>query len=126
MKLRATIADWAMFPWETQAEQYPSTGPSGISYFRGELEGSPHVDCLLYRNEAGELLGILNYYSVDMAQLEKAGNVNIWIHPEHQRQGIGTLLLDEADKRYGPLNFRQQRYTEAGVAFTERYLRRRK
>lgn len=113
------------FHWASQAEQYPRTGPAGISYFAGEVgDGFPPVDCLLYRGDEGTLLGILNHYSVDYPPWEKAGNVNLWVYPYAFHRGIGTALLDEAMRRW-EIDLDQQRYTHAGAAFVTAYTSRK-
>lgn len=109
-----------VYPWESQAQQYPRRGPEGISYFAGEIpEINYTVDCLLYR-ERGILVGILNHYPADQLPWEKAGNVNVWVHPDYQRRGIGTALVAEAVTRWG-INFDQQRYTEQGAALANSF-----
>jgi len=100
--LTADIPDSAMPTWESQAAQYPRSGPPGISYFRGEVSDSYHVDCLLYRTENGELVGILNHYPADFPPYESEGNMNIWVHPAHRRKGIGTDLFEQAFMRWEP------------------------
>lgn len=109
------------FPWTSQAMQYPTLGPAGISYFAGEIPSINYtVDCLLYRDSEGHLLGILNHYPKDQPPWEKAGNVNIWVHPDAKRRGIGTALLAEADRRWS-INLDQQRFTPEGAAFANAY-----
>lgn len=97
----ATVRDDQMYSWESQAVQYPADGPPGISYFRGQLSDELHVDCLLYRDKNGELIGILNHYPSDIPPHERAGDENIWVHPGHRRQGVGSALLLEARVRWG-------------------------
>lgn len=124
-----------VFSWDNQAAQYDEDGPPGVGYFRGEVEemeakGHPdfYVDCLLYRGADGTLLGILNHYPmtdpVNRPPLEVAGNVNIWVHPDHYGQGIGTALFIEAQERWGPINLDQQRYTTPGANFAEALVRK--
>lgn len=120
--MRATIPSEFIFSWESQAVQYPRTGPAGISYFRGDLDDrEEYVDCLLYRNDAGQLIGILNYYPQNIGVWEKKGNVNIWVKPTHQHCGVASRLLAEADRRW-QIDFEQQRYTPAGLALVRKYL----
>jgi hypothetical protein len=76
----------------------------------------------LWRDEKGELVGILNHYPVDMP-LEKKGNFNIFIDPKAKRQGIATALVSEAIKRYN-VDLRQQRYSREGAAFINEFVRR--
>ena len=107
-----------MYTWDSQAAQYPPTGPPGISYFCGGLSDNLFVDCLLYRDETGELVGILNQYPVDIPPFQRDGDKNIWVHPGRRRQGIGTALLLEAWFRWGPRSIHgggDPKLTESGV-----------
>jgi GNAT superfamily N-acetyltransferase len=112
------------WPFATQRKQYPKKGEPGLSYFRGEFPNEPNiwVDCLLWRDEKGKLVGILNHYPMDMT-LEKKGNVNLFIDPKAKRQGIASALLSEAIKRYN-VDLRQQRYSAEGAAFVNEFVRR--
>jgi GNAT superfamily N-acetyltransferase len=81
------------------------------------------IDCLLYRSRKGTLIGILQYFAEDAPMdLEKAGNMNVFVHPRRQRRGIGLELVAEADRRWH-INWDQQMYTPEGLALIERYLR---
>lgn len=86
--------------------------------------GKPPIDCLLYRGEDGELLGVLNHYPADYPPLERAGNFLVLVKPSARRRGIGTLLLDELDTRYG-LKAEQQAYSAPGRALVAHWLRSR-
>jgi GNAT superfamily N-acetyltransferase len=109
-----------MFSWESQVAQYPPTGPPGISYFRGNLTDELFVDCLLSRDENGELVGILNHYPNDIPPHEQRGGRNIWVHPDRRGQGIGTALTLEALIRFGPPPGGGPKLTDAGLAFAKR------
>jgi uncharacterized protein YndB with AHSA1/START domain/GNAT superfamily N-acetyltransferase len=100
LNLTANVSEDRMYSWGSQAAQYPPKGPPGISYFRGELGDGLHVDCLLYRDESGDLVGILNHYPTDIPPHERAGAQNIWVHPDRRRQGIGSALSAEAFMRW--------------------------
>lgn len=112
------------FSWESQARQYAYRDAPGICLERhstaelGARLGEPlaFIDCLLYRDEDGLLVGILNHYPDSNSEIEHAGNANIWVKPDHQRQGIGTALLKEAMRRWD-LDLEQQNYTTQGVLF---------
>lgn len=101
--LTANVPDGQMYSWESQAVQYPPKGPPGISYFRGQLDQQLYVDCLLYRDEAGDLVGILNHFPTDFPPHERAGDQSVWVHPGRRRQGIGSALITEAFFRWGPV-----------------------
>lgn len=119
---RIVIPDFAMYSWASQAMQYPASDEPGFVYRREHTEAVRHpVDCLLYYSEGGQLIGILNHYPEDIPPFEKAGNVNLWVHPDAQRMGIGMKLLAEADRRW-TIDFNQQQFTLAGAALTRRYL----
>jgi GNAT superfamily N-acetyltransferase len=107
-----------LLSWESQVMQYPVVGEPGIGYFAGVVAGDlPPVDCLLWRDDQGLVRGILNHYPVNYAPYEMAGGVNIWVHPDWQRRGIGRALVTEAVTRWGEINVEQQRFSEAGAAF---------
>ena len=117
-KMRAVgglIPAVANFPefWSQQVGQYPPKGPPGISYFKGVVDADIHVDCLLYRDKRGKLIGVLNHYAFDMPPYESKGNINVMVDPEHQGEGIGKLLLKEAMKRWD-VNLAQQHWTPSG------------
>lgn len=111
--------------WENQVRQYPKEGAPGISYFRGDLEPGNWVDCLLYRDRDGEILGILNYYNQDEYQngvlTEKKGNFCIFTAPKAQRQGIGKKLLEEGIKRYN-IVLEDQMWTPQGFELLKSFL----
>lgn len=113
-----------VFEFNAQADQYPTTGQPGIGYFKGEIDDAHHVDALLYRDDKGKVVGILNHYPMDILPYERAGNVNVMVRPDQQRKGIGLKLLREADKRW-KINFQQQSYSRAGKALVTRYQKMR-
>lgn len=110
------LLDDLLLSWENQVSQYPATGP-GLVYFRGDVNQDVWVDCLL-RYEGGELVGILNHYPVDIKPWERRGNVTVWIHPDHRRQGIGQHLLTRAVERW-QVDLDAQRYTRPGRALAQ-------
>jgi 8-oxo-dGTP pyrophosphatase MutT (NUDIX family)/GNAT superfamily N-acetyltransferase len=112
VKTAASIDPMPEFMVLQQFEQYPQAGPDGIDYFRGEVGGGKHIDCLLYR-EGGRLLGILNHYPFDFPPYERKGNVNVFVHPDARQQGIGTKLLSEAMSRWN-VNLDAQDWTPLG------------
>jgi GNAT superfamily N-acetyltransferase len=111
------VPEERMFTWESQVTQYPETGPPGISYFRGQVTDEVFVDCLLYRDETGELVGILNHYPTALPPYERQGGRNIWVHPDRRRQGIGTALILEAQIRFGRGPGGDPKLTNAGLSF---------
>jgi ribosomal protein S18 acetylase RimI-like enzyme len=107
------------FSWESQARQYAYRDAPGISLERHHLGEWPHwtqIDCLLYRDEEGLLVAILNHYVDSNNPEERAGNCNLWVKPSHQRRGIGTALLRDAMQRWD-IDFEQQRFTSQGLLF---------
>jgi GNAT superfamily N-acetyltransferase len=123
------MASWLMgdiFSWESQAAQYAFRSEPGIHLERhhvGELGNQTVIDCLLSRDEMGMLIGILNHYADNNSELEQEGNINIWVKPDHQRQGVGTALIAEAVRRWG-IDFNQQRYTNEGFALIQSFIGR--
>lgn len=147
------FTDRWLYSWESQVKQYPKRGAPGIELVvatfiapgaepgPARVDGNLQVYCevprdepdmfgqqvftLLYRNTRGRVVGILNYYPTT-TRYEKAGNTNTWVDPSRQRRGVGTKLHDEANRRWGPINYAQQSYSMAGHAFTTKYLERRR
>jgi ribosomal protein S18 acetylase RimI-like enzyme len=110
--------------WTSQAAQYAYRGEPGIHLERhavGKLGFMTEIDCLLYRDEQGLLVGILNHYC-DNAQ--KAGSCNLWVKPGCRRQGVGTALLAEAMRRWDDIDLSAQNYTFDGVAFINRLIQK--
>ena len=103
--------DDEIYTWESQAAQYPVSGPPGISHFVAEVPPDITVECLLYREESGELAGIANYFPVDIPPYEMAGNWALFVRPEWRGQGIGTALMVEGMARWD--------YREDHITFTE-------
>lgn len=122
-EFKPTIPQDQLYSWGSQVCQYPYKGEPGISYQEGPIP-SGIVHCLLYRNEKGHVRGILNYFDF-LTEWEKPGNVNIWVHPRHQGEGIGTALWNEAVRRWG-VTLSGQRFTEAGAKFAEALHRKEK
>ena len=113
----------AMLSWETQVGQYPATGAPGLGYFPGVTRLGT-IDCLLWRNEAGEVVGILNHYPFRTPEGQEPGSINIWVAPGWQRRGIASRLADEALRRW-PIDLSQQRFTAEGAEATRRWARRK-
>jgi GNAT superfamily N-acetyltransferase len=111
-RLIPAVSDFPAF-WSQQVGQYPPKGPAGISYFKGVVDADIYVDCLLYRDKKGKLIGVLNHYAFDMPPYESKGNINVMVDPEHQGEGIGKLLLKDAMKRWD-VNLAQQNWTPSG------------
>lgn len=114
----ASVAEGTYLSWQSQASQYPEHGPPGISYLRGQLTPTYHVDCLLYRDETGQLLGILNHYPADLARVQRKGSVNLWVHPDHRRSGVGRALVLEAVERW-EVRRHHQDFTRSGAELVE-------
>jgi GNAT superfamily N-acetyltransferase len=120
---RPLVADAPqILDWDTQVGWYPPTGPTGVSYFPGETPLGT-IDCLLYRNEAGELVGIFNHYPFRTPEGQEPGTVNVWVKPGWQGRGIATRLGEEAVRRWR-IDIGRQTYTPAGVAYVESWTRK--
>lgn len=118
--LTATVD--SMADWPSQERWYPATGPAGLSYFPG-VTPLGVIDCLLWRSESGELIGILNHYPFTTPDGQVPGSVNFWVKPAWRRRGIGTRLLEEADLRW-QLDMNDQALTAEGVATLTHAFRR--
>ncbi len=104
-----------VFSFESKARQYAFRDTPGINYERhaeGPLGAHTVIDCLLWRDEAGLLRGILNYYPTD-SRWERQGAVNVFVDPDCRRRGIAAALIVEALARW-PIDLQQQRYSAAG------------
>lgn len=119
-----------VYSWESQARQYAPSGEPGISYERHYADGFDRgpenpVDCLLFRNDNGVLVGILNYYPQGdtTGLIEQAGNFNVWVAPDAQRHGVATALLRNARLRW-TINLAQQRWSPQGLAWIKALHRR--
>lgn len=105
--------------WESQVWQYPPTGDPGITLEHYTITIRGHitvVDCLLYRDAQGALIGIWCHYNENNPD-QLPGSCNLWVHPDHQRQGIATALLRRADELWDLRD--QDTYTTAGNAWIE-------
>jgi GNAT superfamily N-acetyltransferase len=102
--------------WEKLSREYPQSGPPGISYFRGVREDGYQVNCLLYRDEEGRLIGFLNHFPSDIPLLEERGHGNVMVHPDHRREGIGRKLMLEFLRRGWEGNAQGYRTTPEGAA----------
>lgn len=125
--IRNRLMTSGVFSWESQAGQYPAIGSPGIRYYRGSFPGKMkfYVDCWLYRDESGELVGILNHYPIP-SRYQKKGDVNIWVRPDKKRCGIATALLKHALKTYDDIDLRRQDYSNEGLMFIKSFVEREK
>jgi GNAT superfamily N-acetyltransferase len=109
----------AIHEWQTQARQYAPTGDPGITVEHHNICIQGHytmVDCLLYRDHDGTLIGIWNHYN-ENNPLQAPGSCNLWVRPDRQRQGIATALLRRADELWDLHD--QDTYTAEGNAWIE-------
>jgi GNAT superfamily N-acetyltransferase len=104
------------------AKQFPLNNGKGITYQTVNYAENTPMDCLLYYNE-GDLLGILFHFPNDFPPFVK-GNVNLVVHPKHRRKGIGTMLMDEAKKRWD-LKFDSHSFTDDGNYFLYGYVKKK-
>jgi GNAT superfamily N-acetyltransferase len=104
------------YDWGHEACQYAHYGTPGIHLETHAFMQSV-VDCLLYRDEAGLLIGILNHYN-ENNPYEGPGAMNVWVKPENQRQGIATELLRRANELW-TLSNEHLKYTPDGDAWIE-------
>ncbi len=108
--------------WDHQVGQYDKKGEPGISYFKGEVDDK-WVDCLLFRNKAGKLIGVLNHYPFDFPPYEKKGNINVMVDPKEQSKGTGMELFKEALKRWKDIDLYKQHWTKSGKRLLDTYLK---
>jgi GNAT superfamily N-acetyltransferase len=122
-RYRATIPFMAL-SWMDQAPQYADVVPDGpgITYFKGVINETAWVDCLLSYDANLELVGILNHFPMD-TPWDAAGDITMFVRPDRYRRGIASALLDEARRRW-TIDLDQQNFTHAGAAFINRYVQR--
>lgn len=88
--------------WDQQAVQFPSQGEPGITYEQrviGPPGSETVVDCLLYRDDDGILIGILAHYN-EGNPFQEPDTVNLLVKPDQQRKGVGKSLAREACTRW--------------------------
>jgi ribosomal protein S18 acetylase RimI-like enzyme len=127
------------YSWASQARQYAECGAPGVTLEQHMVDtetgnevfdvpaelagpGVSVVDCLLYRDELGSLVAILNHYDGKIP-MEAADAVNLWVRPDRQREGIGKMMTREAMKRWPGVRLENQRYTRIGVCLLESLIR---
>ncbi|RYP84241.1 hypothetical protein EKO23_16405 [Nocardioides guangzhouensis] len=120
--LVATVDDRMMANnWPVVAREHPRVGPPGIRHEVLWHRTGKSADCLSWRDNAGQVRGLLYHYRCDFPPYERRGNVNLLIDPAWHRRGLGSYLLAEADRRW-ELDFSQQSYTTAGLALVRTHL----
>lgn len=102
--------------WDSWAGRYPLKGEPGITYEQ-HAHNATVTDCLFYRDESGELLGLFWHYNPGNLW-ERPGSCNLLVEPSHVRQGIGSALLREAWHRW-PLTYDPQHWTIDGKAWLQ-------
>jgi len=100
--------------WNKLVKYYPKQGESGFTFSFHHLFGVRYAEYIIYRNEEGEMVGIITYYLHDYFHLERAGNLNISVDPKYWRNGIGLKLLKEAIRKWN-IDFNKQTYTRSGI-----------
>jgi GNAT superfamily N-acetyltransferase len=127
------LPETAPYPFEFVASQFPRLGTPGNEHVRQRIlavvvkfpnRDQPlwtTTDALLSRDDDGNLVGVLIYYPEGFTafgcyEIEKPGNLTIYVHPDRRRQGIATRLNEEAERRW-TLPTGQQNYTDDGRAF---------
>lgn len=108
--------------WQVIATKFAQKGMPGITYLKAEYSPEQWIETFVYRDECGNLLGIIDYFPVDTIPHEKKGNVNIFVHPEHRGKGVGLALLKKGDERWD-IDFDKQQYTYSGLKLVKSYQR---
>jgi GNAT superfamily N-acetyltransferase len=113
-------------PWDYDTNfLLPEIGAPGIQYLRRRgsvmafsADVVATVDCVLYRDNAGLLVGILFRFPKairdDIGLVASAGELSLVVKPDHCRQGIGTALLKEAASRWD-IHWANQSYSAGGL-----------
>lgn len=121
---QVTVDESSVFDWETQAAQYPATGPAGAEILRLSFADGVWINCVLHRGDDGRLLGILNHYPVDIPPHERKSTLNVWVHPDHRGQGIATKMVLAALEQGWSIDLQQVAVTGPGLALTQSVARR--
>ena len=106
--------------WDSQAKQYARPDiiwTLGINHWTVPKDEAPvPIECLLYFNPEGRLLGILNYYPEGSPFGEVPHDLLVLVDPAVRRCGIGTWLLTAAMERWPAIDLTKQAYTDQGWA----------
>jgi GNAT superfamily N-acetyltransferase len=132
--------------WESYEKRWGKYGTSGFTRLilaaaiPSIFGHSEPVDIIvdLYRGEDGQLLGI--YYSqivegsMDDGTLKNTQKpIMIYVHPHHQRKGIGTKMADNAVSKFLEnqgyewdynLGLKELRATGSGSDFSNKYIQK--
>jgi len=99
---------YGMYTWEGQALQYDQLGPPGEIIYRRFVEqmATPiTIETLLCYDNTGRLTGIANYYPEPVfehtgRQIEKPGNLNLFIRPDEGSKTVVAALTAETQRRW--------------------------
>lgn len=120
--------------WDQVVNRYPSGDP-GFSEMivQTQADRFGHTDVVdvrytFYRSETGELLAF-NMSFINGEGYQKP--FGLMVHPDHRRQGIGTLMVDYVRERFmnengvdmdAEIAFRGERLTQASANFVNKYV----
>lgn len=104
-----------MNTWEYQMAMFPPTGPpKSIQYEERYYDDDPKmpVDCLLYYDQHGELIGIMEHYPQDIyaptapegAPVANKGATITWNRPDHDFVPVCLALCREAGRRWDDID----------------------
>ena len=96
--------------------KYPGKGKPGIAHRRIVL--APHsggipINYLIHHGEDGKINGILSHFPKG-TPYEKPGSITVTVHPAHRGKGIGTALVQAAQKKWKRFNLDEQQFTPLG------------
>lgn len=81
------------------------------------------LECFLYRDDAGALISYVTFIvNTSPEKLLFAGHLDVATHREHRRQGYASALLALLMERR-KIQVDMQRYSTAGKAWTDKYVR---
>ena len=103
--------------WNKSTSKIDELGPPGLNVVQVRLL----VQTLVYRDEEGFLKGVLYHYPQGFAHMKKPGEVELMVHPDSRRQGIGMKLLKEGIRLWD-IQAKKQRYNEASARLTDAWL----
>ncbi|HTB52666.1 MAG TPA: GNAT family N-acetyltransferase [Ferruginibacter sp.] len=103
--------------WGKLKQTFPDHGQAGISFHKNVFS-----ERFLYRNNAGKLIGVAEYFSADRIEGVTKGDINICVDPDEMGKGIGTKLIKEVTKGKD-INFEQQKCSAFGYKLVRSYLK---
>lgn len=120
---RYRVVPYIPFSWESQRDQYPADHEPGFRYTVEHVEAYPDhpIDCLVLYGGDRKIAAILNHFPLGVPGWEEPRAMMLYVDPARRRQGLGTRMLREAERLWGPVDWDAQHVTPEGRALAESY-----